>query len=179
MGKIECVWALTCGKKGRFNRHLFWLIICVLRLFFLDCVGFLRCNVCHNLCMRQSICLGERWFRCWSFCDVCEVFNGLYKIVYINLSTISFLNCPTISNDVIEIEIYFISNLMNTYLIDLDNIFWQLNFHLFETRKMKWHHHTKQSSKHCMTITKELAKKRFNNEISTKIERIIEWFSLV
>ena len=29
-----CVWALTCGRKGCFDRHLFWLIVCVPRFFF-------------------------------------------------------------------------------------------------------------------------------------------------
>ena len=24
-----CIWALTCRRKGRFDRHLFWLIVCV------------------------------------------------------------------------------------------------------------------------------------------------------
>ena len=61
-----CVWALTCGRKRCFDRHLFWLIICVCKFFFLDCVGFSRCNVCCNLCMRWSICLHERWFHCSS-----------------------------------------------------------------------------------------------------------------
>ena len=49
----RCVWALSCERKERFDRHLFWLIVCVRRFFFffLDFVGFRRCNVCCNLCM--------------------------------------------------------------------------------------------------------------------------------
>ena len=58
-----CVSALTCRRKERFNRHLFWLIFCVCRFFFLDCVRFHRCNICYNLCMGWSICLCERWFH--------------------------------------------------------------------------------------------------------------------
>ena len=61
-----CFWALTCGRKWRFSCHLFWLIVCICKFFSLDCVGFHRCNVCCNLCMGWSICLLEKWFRCWS-----------------------------------------------------------------------------------------------------------------
>ena len=61
-----CVWALTCKRKWLFDVHLFWLIVCVRRFFFLGCVGFRRCNLCCNLCMGWSMCLCERWFRCWS-----------------------------------------------------------------------------------------------------------------
>ena len=47
----KCVWALICGRKGCFDRYLFWLIVCARRYFFLDCVGFCRFNVCYNLCI--------------------------------------------------------------------------------------------------------------------------------
>ena len=60
------IWALTCGRKGRFDCYMFYLIVCVRKFFSLDCVGFRRCNVYCNLCMRWRICLCERWFRCWS-----------------------------------------------------------------------------------------------------------------
>ena len=45
----RCVWALTCGRKEHFDCHLFCLIVCVRRLFFLYCVGFRRCNACCNV----------------------------------------------------------------------------------------------------------------------------------
>ena len=53
------VWALTCGRKGRIDRHLFWLTVCVRRFFFLDCVGFHQCNVCCDRCMGWSLFLPE------------------------------------------------------------------------------------------------------------------------
>ena len=63
-----CVWSLTCGRKGRFDHHLFWLIVCVCKFFFLDCVGFHWCNVCCNLCMEWGICLHKKkrkhFFHC-------------------------------------------------------------------------------------------------------------------
>ena len=49
-----CVWALTCRIKGCFDRHLFWLIVCIRKLFFLDCVGFCRCN-CSHLRMGEEL----------------------------------------------------------------------------------------------------------------------------
>ena len=76
--KIECVWALICGRNGRFDRHFLWLIVCVRSFFFLDCIGFRRFNVRCNLCMGWSICLRKRWFPCWSVLWFLWGFNGLW-----------------------------------------------------------------------------------------------------
>ena len=86
MGLIRVAWeknwmrveALTWGRKGFFDPHLFWLIVCVRRFFFLDCFGFRRCNLYCNICMRWCICLRERRFVCCSVLRCLWCFNGLW-----------------------------------------------------------------------------------------------------
>ena len=101
MGLIMFTWeksdmclSSNMWEKRRFHPHLFLLIVCVRKLFFLDWVGFRRCNVYCNLCMRRSIYLRERWSRCWSvllcvrFLMVCNV------VCMIGIPNLVFLSTP-------------------------------------------------------------------------------------